>query len=85
MKISINENAAPDSRSYRVDFSMYEELAKEFQPCMDLHSAIAELRDGLIAMGFKDPAFRGSRYMRLEVLRQLSADGLLGADLEWVM
>jgi nucleoside-diphosphate-sugar epimerase len=82
--VSINENAAPDNRSYRVDFSLFESLAPGYQPQVDLLSAVTELRDGLAAMGFKDAGFRGSKYMRLEVLRQLSLDGLLGPDLEWI-
>ena len=81
--ISINENAATDSRSYRVNFSLFESLAPKYQPQVDLLTAVTELRDGLAAIGFRDSGFRGSNYMRLEVLRQLCADGHLGADLEW--
>jgi nucleoside-diphosphate-sugar epimerase len=82
-EISINKNAPPDSRSYRVDFALFESLAPRHQPQVDLISAISELRDGLATMGFKDAGFRGSKYMRLEVLRQLTSDGMLGPDLEW--
>jgi nucleoside-diphosphate-sugar epimerase len=81
--ISINKNAPPDNRSYRVDFSLYESLAPRYQPQVDLVTAIKELRDGLAAMGFKDQNFRSSKYMRLEVLRQLVADRLLDMDLVW--
>jgi len=83
VNISVNKNAPPDNRSYRVDFSLYEELAPSHQPQVDLLSAIRELRDGLATLGFKDPDFRASRYMRLQVLKQLGERGLLGKDLEW--
>src|SRR5260370_846384 len=82
--ISINKNAPPDSRSYRVDFALYESLAPEHQPQVDLPSAIRELKTGLEAMEFNDPNFRGSKYMRLEVLKGLREKGLLDGNLEWI-
>ena len=83
VSISINKNAPPDNRSYRVDFALYERLAPKHQPQVDLLSAVAELREGLEAMGFNDPNFRSSKYMRLEVLKQLRKKGLLDGNLEW--
>ena len=65
MTISVNKNAPPDNRSYRVDFGLYESLAPGHQPQVDLPTAIAELRDGSSTMGFNDPDFRASKYMRL--------------------
>lgn len=81
--ISINKNAPPDSRSYRVDFSLFGQLAPKYQPQVDLLTAIRELRDGLEAMKFKDSNFRTSQYMRLEVLKYLIKQGLLNKNLEW--
>jgi nucleoside-diphosphate-sugar epimerase len=83
VSISINKNAPPDNRSYRVDFSLYERLAPQHQPQVDLLTAIAELKEGLEGMGFNDPNFRSSKYMRLEVLKGLREKGLLDANLEW--
>jgi len=81
--ISINTNAPPDKRSYRVDFALFEKLAPGYQPEVDLLTAVGELRTGLEAMGFKDSNFRSSKFMRLEVLRQHAANGLLDKNLEW--
>ncbi|MFO1305213.1 MAG: SDR family oxidoreductase [Burkholderiales bacterium] len=81
--ISVNKNAPPDNRSYRVDFALYERLAPSHQPQVDLLSAVAELQEGLGTMGFKDANFRASKFMRLEVLKQLGANGLLNKDLRW--
>jgi nucleoside-diphosphate-sugar epimerase len=83
VSVSINKNAAPDNRSYRVDFGFYEELAPMHQPQVDLRTAIRELQAGLEAMGFNDPQFRGSMYMRLEVLKRLRDKGMLDGNLEW--
>ncbi len=83
VSISVNKNAPPDNRSYRVDFSLYERLAPKHQPQVDLLTAIAELKEGLEGMGFDDPDFRSSKYMRLEVLKRLRERGLLDGNLEW--
>jgi hypothetical protein len=81
--ISINKNAAPDNRSYRVDFSLFERLAPQHQPQIDLLTAVQELKEGLEGMGFNDAEFRNSQFMRLQVLRQLRSQQLLNESLEW--
>jgi nucleoside-diphosphate-sugar epimerase len=83
VNISINKNAPPDNRSYRVDFGLYEELAPKHQPQVDLLTTITELQTGLEAMGFNDQQFRNSLYMRLEVLKRLREKGLIDGNLVW--
>jgi len=83
IEISINKNAAPDKRSYRVNFDYYKKLAPNHQPQYDLINTIEELRDGLEVMGFDDEKFRNSNYMRLNMLNQLRVNGLLNENLEW--
>lgn len=84
VSISINQDAPHDSRSYRVDFALYKKLAPMHQPQVDLPTTIRELKVGLEAMGFNDPNFRSSQYMRLEVLKGLRQKGLLDDKLEWI-
>jgi nucleoside-diphosphate-sugar epimerase len=81
--VSINKNALPDKRSYRVSFDLFRKLAPEFQPETDLATSIKELKDGLEGSGFKDVNFRNSKYMRLKVLMDLRNKGLLTEKLEW--
>lgn len=83
VEISINKNAAPDKRSYRVNFDYYKKLAPDHQPRIDLITTIKELKDGLEAMEFNDEDFRNSRFMRLKVLTRLREIGLLTESLEW--
>lgn len=82
--ISINKNAQPDKRSYRVNFDLFKKLAPEHQPIFDLVTTIRELKDGLEAMDFHDGDFRNSRLMRLKVLTHLRENGLLNERLEWI-
>jgi nucleoside-diphosphate-sugar epimerase len=82
--VSINENAQPDKRSYRVNFDLFRELAPNHQPEFDLPMTIRELQTGLGAMGFRDGDFRNSRFMRLKVLAELREKGLLSEQLKWL-
>jgi nucleoside-diphosphate-sugar epimerase len=83
VEISINTNAQPDKRSYRVNFDLYKRLAPDHQPKVDLLSSIIELKNGLEEMGFNDPNFRNSKYMRLKTLTDLRNRGHLTENLEW--
>ena len=67
-KVSINTNAPPDKRSYRVDFSLFRSLAPDFIPQLSLDQSITRLREGLGAMDFADEDFRSSPFMRLKTL-----------------
>lgn len=82
-EVSINTDAQPDKRSYRVDFSLFREVAPDYQPLMTLEGTIAELKEGLEAMNFADPNFRQSNFMRLKMLESHVKNGALTADLKW--
>lgn len=82
-RVSINPNAPPDKRSYRVNFDLYESLAPGHQPVVGLRESIRELRSGLAAAGFGDANFRDSRFMRLNILTELRTKGLLDDQLQW--
>jgi nucleoside-diphosphate-sugar epimerase len=83
-EISINTEATPDKRSYRVNFSLYARLAPDHQPIIDIDTAVLELKTGLDAMNFADANFRESNYMRLKMLESHIRNGRLSADLTWV-
>jgi hypothetical protein len=81
--VSVNKDALPDKRSYRVNFDLFKQLAPDCQPEMDLKASIKELKKGLEEMEFKDPDFRNSNYMRLRVLKDLRRAGYLDKNLQW--
>src|SRR6516165_4995179 len=55
--ININKAALPDNRSYKVDFSLFESLARDHQPRVTLRQSIDMLATGLQQMGFADNDF----------------------------
>jgi len=81
--VSINKATLPDTRSYKVDFSLFASLAPAHQPQVTLRQSIDMLSDGLRRMGFADPDFRNSSFIRLKVLEAHIAAGRLTPDLRW--
>jgi nucleoside-diphosphate-sugar epimerase len=84
VKISVNPDAPPDKRSYRANFDLFKKLAPDHQPQEDLISTVKEIKDNLVAMGFNDPNYRESLFIRLKVLDHLMKNGLLNNNLEWI-
>jgi nucleoside-diphosphate-sugar epimerase len=83
VEVSINKDAQPDKRSYRVNFDKFTKLAQGFLPAVDLQSAVVDLRDGLVAMHFQDTNFRTGEFMRLVTLKRLRESGQLNDGLVW--
>jgi nucleoside-diphosphate-sugar epimerase len=82
--VSVNENAQPDKRSYKVNFDLFKKLAPEHQPKVSLIDSIKELHNGFVSIGFKDGEFRESRFMRLKALTELQDRGFLDQNLRWI-
>jgi nucleoside-diphosphate-sugar epimerase len=81
--VKINSAAPPDKRSYRVDFSLFRELAPQNQPLSTLAGTIDGLLEGLRSVGFHDKNFRESNLIRLHTLKSHIAAGRLNSDLVW--
>lgn len=84
IKVSINENAQPDKRSYRVDFGLYEKLAPNHQPAYNLEDSITGLIKGLKEIDFQVSNFRNSEFMRLNIINRLSQEGIIDSKLSLV-
>ena len=82
-RMRVNASAPVDSRSYRVDFSLFRALAPDHQPQVTLADSIAQLRDGLRRMHFADADYRRSQLIRLQVLERHIAGGRLSPSLRW--
>lgn len=82
--VSINTSAPVDSRSYQVDFGLFKSLAPNHQPQVTLEQSIANLKTGLMSMGFADSDFRSSDLIRLKVLQDHISSGRLSSSLKWL-
>lgn len=83
IEVSINEQAPPDARSYRLDFTRWREIAPRHQPVTDITKAIQQLADNLRHLDLTD--FRQGKLMRLNVVRDLVDQGALTGDLAWAV
>ena len=81
VRVSVNKNAAPDKRSYRVDFGLYKKLAPDHQPKYNLEASVKGLFEGLMMMEFKDENFRDSHFMRLHVITDLLEKNIIDDQL----
>jgi len=81
--VTLNTKAAPDLRSYKVNFDLFAEMAPNHQPRYTLKQTILELYNGLIAMNYKTMDFRNSLLMRLKVLSSLQENHLINHNLQW--
>ena len=81
--VSINEQAPPDKRSYRVTFDRFREMAPKHQPRVSLDDSIEALRAGMTKMGFSDQNFGKSSLIRLNYLTTLRQLGQLDDEMRW--
>ncbi len=82
-ELTINENAAPDRRSYRVSFDLLSRVAPPGLIRWGLESTVRDLYANLKAIDFADRNFRNSRFIRLNELQRLQGLGVLDSDLRW--
>lgn len=85
IEISINKDAEPDKRSYKVDFSLYKNLAGRYYPIRTLEQSIKEIANCVRSSNIDLSDFRSSHLMRLNVLKQLKDSNRLDNDLNWVV
>lgn len=81
VEVSINENAQPDKRSYKVSFDLYEKLAPAHQPQVSLQNAVEDLKNGLQGIAFNDPNFRQSSLIRLKTIQKLIDHNIIDQEL----
>ena len=77
IEVTINQAAAPDRRSYQMDFSLFRRMAPDHQPTKDFEQTVHELRDQIRELSFGNRSFRESRYIRLNHLRNLRKLGMV--------
>ena len=81
VEVSINVNAQPDKRSYKVSFDLYKKLAPAHQPQVSLTNAVEDLKTGLLGIDFNDTNFRQSSLIRLKTIQKLIDQKIIDQDL----
>jgi nucleoside-diphosphate-sugar epimerase len=82
-RVSLNPDASPDTRSYRVDFSKIGRVLPAFQVAWDLDRGILDLVENLKRVGIDTATFQHRHFTRLKQLQHLLEEGSLGPDLRW--
>jgi hypothetical protein len=82
-EITFAEGAAPDPRSYRVDFSKFTSAFPGCRLEWTAEKGVDELAGAYAAHGLTLADFQGHRFIRLNQLRRLLDARLLDADLRW--
>lgn len=82
-EVVLSDEASPDPRSYRVDFSKLERVLPTFRCRWDVRRGAEELLGSYGTWGLTRADFEGSRYVRLRRIRELLAEGRLVGDLRW--
>jgi nucleoside-diphosphate-sugar epimerase len=83
-EIGFADDAGPDKRNYRADFTKISRLLPAFQPQWDARKGAKQLLEAYRAVGLELEDFEGPRYRRIDQLKRLMAEGNLGADLRWI-
>jgi nucleoside-diphosphate-sugar epimerase len=81
-EISVNHQAPPDKRSYKVDFSKFKKLSGNYYPVYTLDKTIQEFVEALKKHHFSIPDFRQSHFIRLNTLNELIKNGQINHKLE---
>jgi nucleoside-diphosphate-sugar epimerase len=82
-EIAFADDAGPDKRNYRADFTKISRVLPGFRPEWDARKGARQLYEAYRSVGLRLADFEGPRYRRIDQLKQLLAEGSLGEDLRW--
>jgi nucleoside-diphosphate-sugar epimerase len=73
----------PDKRSYQVDCSKIARVLPEFKPQWTVRRGVEELHEAYVRNGLTFEEFTGTRYLRINRVRELQGAGRLDDQLRW--
>lgn len=82
VKIKINNDSPDDKRSYKVDFTRYKKLSKNYYPSKKILDEILKLKK-MLKNKKNLNNFRSSKYIRLNHLKNLINKGKLSKNIIW--
>jgi nucleoside-diphosphate-sugar epimerase len=82
-RVVLADNAGPDLRNYRVDFSKIERVLPGFRPVWTVRSGAEQLYDAYRTIGLTREAFEGPTLSRIRHVRSLINAGRLDEAMRW--
>jgi nucleoside-diphosphate-sugar epimerase len=82
-RIEFAEDAGPDKRSYRVDFSKISRMLPSFKPRWNAREGARQLYEAYRKIGLRLEEFEGPRYRRIDCIQNRLANHQLDSTLRW--
>jgi nucleoside-diphosphate-sugar epimerase len=82
-RASFAEGGGPDKRSYQVDCSKLRRVLPEFETGWTVRRGVEQLWDAYVRNGLTFEEFTGTRYLRINRVRELQQAGRLDDELRW--
>jgi nucleoside-diphosphate-sugar epimerase len=82
---SFAEGGGPDKRSYQVDCSKIARVLPEFEPRWTVRRGVEQLHEAYARNGMTFEEFTGTRYLRINRVRELQDAGRLDDELRWLV
>jgi len=83
-RITLADSAGPDLRNYRVSGDKLASTIPAFQPSWTVAAGAEQLYRAFVEYGLTYKQLEGSKYLRIERIRELQREGVLGSDLRWL-
>ena len=81
--VTYAEDGGPDPRCYRVNCDKLPRMVPEYRPRWTVRMGIEELYRAFRDIGLRRADFLGSKYLRIERVRELLSTDQLAQDLRW--
>jgi len=82
-QITYEEDAGPDPRCYRVDFSKIQRTLPDFSPSWTVARGVEQLLEAYRRIGLTQSDLEGDRYLRIKHIMRLLEEKRLDTDLRW--
>jgi nucleoside-diphosphate-sugar epimerase len=82
-RASFAEGGGPDKRSYQVDCSKIARVLPEFETRWTVRRGVEQLYEAYAGNGLTFEEFTGTRYLRINRVRELQEAGRLDGELRW--
>jgi nucleoside-diphosphate-sugar epimerase len=83
VQASFAEGGGPDKRSYQVDCSKIRRVLPNFETKWTVRRGVEQLWDAYVRNGLTFEEFTGTRYLRINRVRELQEAGQLDDELRW--